>query len=72
MKPIPQCNIAGCGLRVGYEIDGGQSICWLHAEQLKLPAHQEWRKQFAAFTRTFEADFGKAATKRDNYGILGR
>ena len=68
MKSIESCRVKGCGLRVGYEIDGGQSICWLHAEQQKLPVHVEWRREFAAFLMTADS---RAATKRDNYGVLG-
>jgi hypothetical protein len=68
VKPIEKCAIEGCGLRVGYDF-GESGICWLHAEKQGLPAHRQWRQEHAEFMRTFASEFGRAATKRDNYGV---
>ena len=48
----------------------GSEVCWLHAG--KLQAHRDWLHGFKAFCATFEAKYGRAATKRDNYGVLGQ
>jgi hypothetical protein len=71
MIPIAQCSTPGCGLRLGYNQSDGQ-ICWFHADKQKLPAHRDWARDFAAFVKDFQIKFGVAATKRDNYGVLGR
>jgi hypothetical protein len=70
VKPIAWCSTPGCGLLIGYDHDGAQ-ICWFHAEQEKLPAHTEWRREFAAFLRTHADELQRTSTKRDNYGVLG-
>jgi hypothetical protein len=70
VKTISSCSIEGCGLLIGYNHDGAQ-ICWFHAEKQKLPAHVEWKREFAGWLRTNADDLQRAATKRDNYGVLG-
>ena len=70
MKLIAKCSTEGCGLSIGYEIDGGQSICWFHAAKQKLPMHREWARAFAAWL--CDTDLRPTATKRDNYGVMGR
>jgi hypothetical protein len=73
MKSIAHCRADdGCGLRVGYDLADGTQICWLHAERQKLPAHIDWRRDYAEFLKTAGAELIAAATKRDNYGLLGR
>lgn len=69
MRPIQQCSSASCGIRLGYPTPDGP-ICWVHAERQRLPAHREWLRELAAFLKTFNS--GAVATKRDNYGVLGR
>lgn len=70
MKPIEACSVAKCGLLIGYDHNGAQ-ICWFHAEKQKLPVHLEWMREFAVWLRTNANDLQRAATKRDNYGVLG-
>ena len=70
MIPISKCSEPGCGLRVCYRTPSGET-CWLHADKQKLPAHQEWKREYAAFLRS-NPNLVAAATKRDDYGILGR
>jgi hypothetical protein len=72
MRPISNCSgVSGCGLRVGYAKPGGGEICWLHAEQIKLPAHVEWAREFKDFMKDFATKFRRTSTARDNYGVLG-
>ena len=70
MNPIERCSISGCGHLIGYN-DKGAQICWFHAEQQKLPVHAQWKREFAIFLRDNTGVLTRAATKRDNYGVLG-
>jgi hypothetical protein len=70
VKPISECLISGCGLRVGYDHEG-RHICWFHADQQKLPAHAQWKREHAVWLREHVDDLSRATTKRDNYGVLG-
>jgi hypothetical protein len=70
--PIAACGaVPGCGLVLGYNQPDGTQICWFHAKEKKCPAHRDWEREFTEFTKDFQANFGKAATKRDNYGLVG-
>ena len=71
MRKIDSCKVEGCGLLCGFHLADQSQICWLHAERRRLVEYRDWRREYDAFSKDFAMKWGAAATKRDNYGLVG-